>query len=53
MQYDYRSGEPVCEICLDSLVNGEYIHKWEMNNMYPYIICPNCGHKNYEDDDDD
>lgn len=43
-----------CENCGRSLEGGSFTLPWEDDdNMYAYIICPYCRHKNtiYEDDD--
>lgn len=43
-----------CENCGWSLDNGEYVAPWEDDdNLYGYVICPHCKHKNIDYSDDD
>lgn len=43
-----------CEECDCDLKGSYYTAKWEDDdNPYAYITCKNCGHKNYEYDDED
>ena len=42
-----------CENCGWSLDNGEYVAPWEDDdNLYGYVICPHCKHKNIDYSDD-
>ena len=43
-----------CENCGSDLKGSSYTLTWEDgDNPCGYVTCRNCGHKNYDEDDDD
>lgn len=48
--FDRKNPNPkMCEMCGRPMSGGEYVVAWENgNNPDGYIVCPHCGHVNFE-----